>query len=232
MFRKELITHIDRDSAALGVLDSIAHTVVEKPGRYQLVSVSRASVRVATLVVDESGPQSAAVELALVGEDAGCGCGGGADGEITVAPGGLLSFSVESGFGPYHALIRAGGDAEPVFDSRRLGAGDFVAFVLLRPGTYRLGGAVEGEVVVAYPQRGSESGLQKEPLRLGSGGRGRKARKIALDAGRPLIVELSDGGAVTAKLVAPDDGGPRPERPRRVPAKGRTISVRVVAKQA
>ncbi|MBO0980164.1 hypothetical protein [Microbacterium sp. SD291] len=228
MFRKELITHIDRDSAALGVLDSVAHRVVEEPGRYQLVCAGRLAVRVATLVVDESGPQSAAVDLAVAGEDPGCGCGEAGGGEVVVAPGGLLTFSVESGHGPYHALIRTGDDAEPLFDTRRLGAGDLVAFVLLRPGTYRLGGAVEGEVVVAYPKRGGHPSIPKEPVRLVSGKRGRQPRKAALDAGQPLIVELADGGSVSATLVAPDDR-PRPVAPRRTPADGRRISVKVVA---
>ncbi|GEM_PF-6381661 len=232
MIRKEFITHIDRDSAALGVLDSIAHTVVEKPGRYELVSVSAAAVRVATLVVDESGPQSAAVDLALVGEDAGCGCGPRDAAEITVAPGGLLTLAIQSGFGPFHALIRADNGKDPVFDSRRLGAGDLVAFVLLRPGTYKLAGALQGEVVVTYPERGADPSIAKEPVRIASGRKGRQQRAATVSPGQPIVVELADGGAVTATLVAPDDGPERERRRPRAPQAGRTITVRVVPKRA
>lgn len=231
MIRKEFITHIDRDSTALGVLDSIAHTVVEEPGRYELVSVSGGTIRVATLMVDDSGPKSTAVDLALIGEDPGCGCGNRDGQEITVAPGGLLTFAIESGFGQHHALIRAHGQAEAVFDTRRLGADDLVAFVLLRPGTYKIGGALEAEAVVAYPERGTDPSIQKEPVRVVSG-KGRRPRKIALSPGQPLIIQLTDGGAVTATLVTPDDGPEREPRRPRLPRAGRTISVRIAAKHS
>ncbi len=221
MIRRELFTQIDRDSARLGVLDSILHRM-DEPGEYELAVRSDHANRTVAVTVDRDSVVEQ-VEIDLAADGAGCGCGDAPAGPVVLAPGGHLALHVSGGSERYSALMRAAGADKAEFDTRRLSPGDQVAMTLLRPGSYRVrAGDAEGKLVVTYPVRGREPYRPGPAVRVVARGGRLEPETVEVGPAQPVVFELTAGGRVVVDLVEADD---RPRDVRRPPGAPR-VTVR------
>jgi hypothetical protein len=138
-------------------------------------------------------------------------------------PNGYASFSASGRARPYAVVVMPrgysyGGAAPaaqgaarhgPVFDSRRLGHGDFFALTPLRPGRYRLVNHLnkrEGTITVAYPVIGDRPYRPPEPIEVECGQGGFSPSTIALQPAQGLVFKIATEARLTIDLIEPDDG--------------------------
>lgn len=224
MIRRELFTQIDRDSARLGVLDTVLHRV-DGPGEYELAVRSDHDIRTLRLTVDrESRVEQVEVDLAAGDSGAGCGCGETPEATLALAPGGYLALHVSGGSERYSVRMRSAGADKAEFDSRRLSPGDQVAMTLLRPGSYRVrAGDAEGKLVVTYPVPGVQRGRPDAAVSVVSDGGQLQPEVIEVGPAQPVVFDLRTGGRIVVELVEADD---RPTRAPRRPAGAPAVTVR------
>ena len=123
------------------------------------------SVQVDLTSLQASCPGAVGQASSDSGDDEGCGCDDeGQSGTMRVAPEGYAVFKVPAGAAGGYAVelykSAESGRGKKVFDSRALGAGDMLAVVLLRPGTYSVTNASNGtkaDLKVAYPEKAPDS---------------------------------------------------------------------------
>jgi len=164
---------------------------------------------------------STADQASSASAEDGCGCEDeGQDGPMRVASEGYAVFKVPAGAAGGYAveLYKSGesGRGKKVFDSRALGAGDTLAVVLLRPGTYSVTNASNGtkaDLKIAYP--GKATGLL-EPVKVVCAADGIRPNAIRARPTQGLVFNFETPSRLKIDLVAPEDRT-RPSAPSAPP---------------
>lgn len=235
---RTLLQQIDADSGALGMLGAIVHGP-RQAGEYSgTVYRDEQAVGEFSLRVTDDGPLQVHVDLAaqrLHGGSARLGrsraddpCCDDAGSDIgraqtyIVGPQGHAVFHVSTGSGyavQLSALRTKEGHADvQTWDSRELQESDLFAITLLRPGAYRLSNEVvraEGDVRLAYPQRGKIAYRPPDALRVAVTEAGFEPHHVELQPVQGLVYEIHAGARIRMSLAEPDDGPQEPEGPRR-----------------
>jgi hypothetical protein len=178
------------------------------------------SVQVDLTSLQASPPSAVGQASSAPGMD-GCGCDDeGQSGTLRVAPQGYAVFKVPAGAAGGYAveLYKSGesGRGKKVFDSRALGAGDTLAVVLLRPGTYSVTNTSNGtkaDLKVAYPEKAP--GLL-EPVKAVCAADGIRPNAIRVHPTQGLVFNFEAPSRVKIDLVAPEDRA-RPSAPAEPP---------------
>ena len=138
-------------------------------------------------------------------------CDGRPKNHFTVNPRGYAVFSVSRGSGGYSFHIRQALDDPdtPVFDSQKLGKGDYFAATILRPGRYSVTNAhteARTELVVPYLVRGEKRYQPPGPLRVRSNGDQFEQKEMRLMPSQGLVFECEGPSRFKIELKEADDG--------------------------
>jgi hypothetical protein len=235
---RTMLQQIDANSGALGMLGAIVHAPRQAGDYSGTVYRDEQAVGEFSLRVTDDGPLQVHVDLAAQGLHGGSGRLGrsrvddpccddaGSDGTgaqtYTVGRQGHAVFHVSSGSG-YSVQLAALGTKEghadvKTWDSRELQEGDLFAITLLRPGAYRFENEVaraEGDVRLAYPQRGKIAYRPPDALRVAVTQAGFEPHHVELQPVQGLVYEIHAGARITISLTEPDDGPQKPDEPPR-----------------
>lgn len=201
------------DSAALSVLGMLVHPLPEK-GAFEL-TVSSGGVRVATLPVridEEAGTTQVDVDLAALDRRVQGRAAAAPASEAVVGPKGYLVLHVSAGAGEYVTVLtdRHARERKPLFDNRKLQAGDLFVTTLLRPGRYELaahGVRSKGQLRVAYPGASRKSVAELDAARVNVTEKGFEPKEVRVEAGQGTVFEVAYRDAsVRVTLTEPDDG--------------------------
>jgi hypothetical protein len=209
---RNMFTQVDRDSGSLTMLSYIVHSFGE-PGEYRGTVHGQGRQAVFYVTVDKESPVAQVdIDLAALMDPAGDEeCGGRSKNHFTVNPRGYAVFSVSGGPGGYNFRIRQALDDldTPVFDSQKLGKGDYFAATILRPGRYSVTNVhtkARTELVVPYLVRGEKKYQPPGPLRVRSNGDYFEQKEMRLMPAQGLVFECEGPSRFKIKLEEPDDG--------------------------
>ncbi len=214
MIRAEVFNQIGVDSAALGLLSSSVHRF-DRPGRYVGTAFVGDDARGEyEILVDESGPPSAHVDLSSFGRQrrhqADACCEDSPDPTrraFHVGKGGSVSFYVGSGTQRWGTVIGDPSERSAEFDSRRLQEGDMFAASVLRPGQYSVrnaDGDGRTELIVRGVKPGKEPYRPADPIRTKMAATaGRKSMRLGQAQG--VIFTASTPMRVVIELDKPFD---------------------------
>ncbi|WP_153800502.1 hypothetical protein [Foetidibacter luteolus] len=109
------------------------------------------------------------------------------------------------------AMLYKAGSEDAIWDSRKLDAGDFFAFMLLRPGKYSFSNRISGAeclLTVAYPdprQNSKAEGKEAEPVRLRTE-YDANWEPLTIKPGQGVVVEVNNPSRLYCDLREVDDG--------------------------
>jgi hypothetical protein len=208
MSATSLLTRTSFDSASLASQASIAHRF-PTAGRWRLDAFGPRGVGLWSMdiLVRDGGLPRIALDLAAPSPPSDC-CGAGAR---PLAPHGMLNLSFQSPREGGYALLYGVEGGDPVWDSRRLEAGDHYACMPLRPGLYAVVNqltAARAAVRVTYPSPGSAPGgpgAALGPALIKAGGI-MHPDELTIRPGQVLVFEIGARSHLTVDLQTPDDG--------------------------
>lgn len=203
------------NSAALGVLGSIAHPVDGEGVYGGSVFHDRIQVGEFTLRVDpEVSETQATIDLAQCRGPARAR-GDVMDRVFSVNPKGYLMLYVSEGPGGFSVELATSDRKKPrvMFNSRVLRAGDLFIATLIRPGTYQAGNArAKGKaaISVALPELGEKPFEPPEPARIKCTRGGFDPKKANVYSAQGVIFQIDTSSAIKVDLTkAPPEKKPR-----------------------
>jgi hypothetical protein len=206
--RAPALTATSFDSARLSGLASIAHPLRES-GLWRLEMYGRRSLPTQSIdiMVREGGAPRVALDLGSSSRAGDC-C---ATGDRVLAPNGMINLNAGSAGDGGFALLYRGDAREPIWDSRRLEAGDHYACMPLRPGTYLIAnqsGDARAAVTVNYPDpraiaQGNRLASGAVHLEVGATITPGEQR---IDPGQVLIFAIKTRAHLSLELARADDG--------------------------
>jgi len=223
---RHLFTQTGVDSGALTMHATAVHSFAEA-GEYQVALLwNNETIRRFELIVDDSAEDTQLnIDLAALHLPAAHAA---QEGHYMVKPGGHAVFYVSHGAGGYAVVVTqqprgeqdkraARGQTPPPFDSRELHNGDLFAVTLLRPGAYSMTNTLtraKGEIIVAYPKRGSRLERSLTPLSVECTDKGFVPNRIELQPMQGIVFRVTSPSRIRIDLAKPDDGPQGPRSPR------------------